>query len=132
MAEITIWKDGRLIAEAPRCAPTLLPGEKGWEGITNLQCYYFSKINLSPPILFEHLAGSALTKYLDRADLHLPAEEPIQKLRYVHGRSEAMKGRCKVGAVLLAAPLPEGGVTELAWMTYLPDIYKRFMAVHRG
>ena len=87
--------------------------------------YYFSSIKLAPKIVFKHLAGIPLKSWLDEANLVVSGTtEFVGPLRYIHGRSEAIKGRTSVSAVLLARldrPIPEA-----AWMAAIPGIYGRF------
>jgi len=125
-ALITIWNRGEQVAHADHCGPIIL-GETGeWPGIARLNCYYFSILNLEPPVVFEHLSGRALTHYLDRCSLKFNEDE-VSDLRYVHGRSEAMKGRHKVAAVLLAKVHAERELPDVVWLSYLPAIYGDFL-----
>jgi hypothetical protein len=92
-----------------------------------LTLYYFSQIRLAPKIVFRHLTGVPLKTWLDEADLLLPEGSGgtlIGPLRYIHGRSEALKGKTSTSAVLLARlnqPVPEA-----TWTAAIPGIYKRF------
>jgi len=122
--KLTIEKAGRLIATANRFRYTDLQGE--WEGAEQISCYYFTHISLSPPIMFEHLSGTGLGNFLNGTSLLEDGNVVNTYLRYVHGKSEAMKGKHTVSAVLLARPDP-GNMVEIAWMTYLPSIYKKFL-----
>jgi hypothetical protein len=124
MAEISILKNGDEVATADRVAGVAF-SKPIWEGIKTLSCFYFNRLSLSPPVTFRHLAGEALIKFLDNTTLVI--DDAIHEpMRYVHGRSEVMKGKHEVTAVLLAKM--EGFVEPLQWMSYLPDIYQRFMA----
>lgn len=124
MAEISILKDGDEVATADRVARVVF-AKPIWEGIRVLTCFYFNRLFLSPPVTFRHLAGEALIKFLDNTNLVID-DAIYEPMRYVHGRSEVMKGKHEVTAVLLARV--EGSVEPLQWMSYLPEIYQRFMA----
>ena len=132
---IKITKLGRDIAEAPRITvATSMPGG-GFEGIEKIGLWYFGEVAMSPPVLFEHLAGTALVRFFDRAEMTID-DQPmvIDDLRYVHGRSEVMKGQARVSAVLLARPTfqaPQGPIPEPQWLSYLPQIYKQFLALRK-
>lgn len=130
MSNIVIDKDGQLVATAKNCESVEILGEPSWEGIYLIKCYFFSRIYLSPPILFEHLAGTGMGKFLNGATLSVEGEPVVRDLRYVHGRSEVLRGRHTIGSVLLARPEPEGGVTDTSWLSYLPAVYKKFLAHH--
>jgi len=130
MGKITIEKKGKILATAKNYSELELLGEAGWEGICLIRCYFFSRIRLSPPVLFEHLAGSALGRFFNGSSIHVDGSAVAEDLRYVHGRSEVMRGNHTTSSVLLARPEPEGGVTDLAWLSYLPEIYRKFLANH--
>jgi hypothetical protein len=124
MSEISILQNGAEVATADRVAHVVFP--KGlWPGVDMLDCYYFGRLSLSPPVTFRHLSGEALIKFLDNTTLVI--EDVLHEpMRYVHGRSEVMKGKHEVTAVLLAKVT--GSVDQMSWMSYMPEIYKRFMA----
>lgn len=123
--QTTLWKSGEQVAHADHCGPCVLNMSGLWTGSGRLECYYFSILHLEPPVVFEHLAGRALTHFLDKCSIKRKDEE-VYGLRYVHGRSEAMKGKHKVSAVLLAQP--QESLEELAWLAALPAIYGEFLA----
>jgi len=104
--------------------------EKSLPGV-QLQLYYFSEIKLSPKAVFQHLAGTPLRAWLDGSGfVATPSkeeDEPVGPLRYVHGRSEVMKGRHYISTVLLAKLA--GDTSEAAWMSAIPAIYKKFTAL---
>lgn len=98
-----------------------------------VQLYYFHEIKLSPVAVFKHLTGVPLKAWLENSsfaemprtvDTGTAAPVPIGPLRYVHGRSEVMKGRHYISLVLLASL--SGPVDELQWMSSIPSIYKDF------
>lgn len=128
MSDIVIEKDGQVIATARNCARSEILGEEDWEGIYMIKCFFFDHVQMSPPILFEHLAGSALSRFFNGTDMRLNGGIVAGALRYVHGRSEVMRGKPEVTSVLLARPEPEGGVSDVLWLSYLPEIYKKFLA----
>ena len=114
--------DGRLVATSGSCRVA----EIEW-GETKINCVFFKKVNLSPPVLFEHLAGTGLAKFLNGAGVILGQEPLGEGLRYVHGRSEVMRGRASVTSVLLAKPEPEDAMTFEDWVMDLPQIYRKFL-----
>jgi hypothetical protein len=126
---IRIKKDDQVIATADSCSQQVIPGD-GWEGVDQIDCYYFNRVSLTPPVMFEHLAGVGLGKFFNGSQIHFPDSETVAELRYVHGKSEVLKGKHTVSAVLLARPKPENGVSDVVWLTHLPDIYKRFIVHH--
>lgn len=95
--------------------------------------FFMHRISLHPPVMFEHLSGMGLINFLDRCRLVIKDMEGCEGdhdswdcLRYVHGRSEAMKGEHEVTSVLLALqrqPAPH----EAEWLGQLPEIYARFL-----
>lgn len=130
MHTVTIEKRGQLLATAKTCEVLDIPGEDAWEGICLIKCCFFGTVSLAPPVLFEHLAGTGLGKFFDGSEVLFDNEPLATYLRYVHGRSEVMHGKPIISSVLLARPEPEGGVTDTAWLTYLPEIYRKFLATH--
>lgn len=132
MSDIVIEKGGQVIATSRNCEGSEILGENSWEGIYLIKCYFFGRVRLSPPILFEHLAGTGLVKFFNGTSMLSDGELVAEDLRYVHGRSEVMRGKNTISSVLLARPEPEGGVTDMAWLSYLPEIYMKFLSTHRG
>jgi hypothetical protein len=130
MHTITIEKQGQLVATAKTCEYAEISGDDAWEGICLIKCYFFSRVSLSPPVLFEHLAGTGLGKFFNGSSVFSDGESLAEDLRYVHGRSEVMRGKSTISSVLLARPEPEGGVTDMAWLSYLPEIYRKFLSNH--
>ena len=130
MSDITIEKNGQVLATSGNCEALEILGEPSWEGIYLIKCYFFNRVRMSPPVLFEHLAGIGLGSFLNGSQIRVDGELIAQDLRYVHGRSEVMRGNHSINSVLLARPEPEGGVTDIAWLSYLPAIYKKFLSNH--
>lgn len=106
-------------------------------GVKSLDLVYFPTIQLTPPTTFSHLAGSALAHFFDCCHMASSVAEDVPvgsesgPYRYVHGRSEVMKGKHSVSSVLLARPEFESSIDEPQWLSYLPDIYKHFLAVYQ-
>lgn len=122
--KVSIWKDGRVVATALSMRRATLPDSP----VGSLQLFFFPTITLAPPVVFEHLAGRALSWFLDRCGLEVEVgDELYEPLRYVHGRTETMKGRHKVSSVLLAKV--DGQVDEVKWLATLPSIYSKFLAL---
>jgi len=132
VSNIVIRKDGQVMATARSCAQSEILGEEDWEGIYLIKCFFFNRVQMSPPILFEHLAGAALSRFFNGTEVLLDDGVLEKDLRYVHGRSEVMRGKPEVTSVLLARSEPEGGVPDALWLSYLPEIYKKFLAPGRS
>lgn len=94
----------------------------------SIRLYYFQKISLEPIMVFQHLAGTPLRTWLDYCLLleEVEGAVPTAPLRYVHGRSEVMKGKHFISTVLLAEVGGVENVSEAAWMSAVPGIYKAF------
>lgn len=124
----TIWIGDQLVAEATTCLQLEMPGDGMFGSVDKLSCYYFPKIKLTPIVLFEHLSGVALLQFLDHSTLISHDKDRIEGLRYVHGRSETMRGSSKISSVLLVKPseVPSDSST---WFTYLPAIYEKFLGM---
>ena len=60
MSDITIEKNGQVLATSGNCEALEILGEPSWEGIYLIKCYFFNRVRMSPPVLFEHLAGIGL------------------------------------------------------------------------
>jgi hypothetical protein len=137
MMRTVIEKDGTEVATATKIY-TLSVGVDRLDlpGVKMLTLVYFPTVHLTPPATFEHLAGTGLSRFFDRCrirstvDESVPTGSPTEEFRYVHGRSEVMKGRHSVSAVLLARPEMEGEIPEPQWLSYLPEIWKHFLAVY--
>lgn len=131
MSGIAIEQQGRYIADARDCRSVDLPSNGRWGDVETVRCYFFSRVTLSPPVLFEHMAGTGLSRFFEGSDLYIEDKPPELGLRYVHGRSEAMKGKATISSVLLARPTPED-VPMSSWVQYLPSIYKEFLGQDRS
>jgi hypothetical protein len=115
-----LWKSGRRVATAKKIVQHTLQSPK----FRGLELFYLPQVTLDPPIVFAHLTGQALSKFLDQSELRQD-EEVHEPLRYVHGRSEVMRGTPSVTAVVLAKA---AGGPETEWRTSLPAIYSAFLS----
>jgi hypothetical protein len=123
---IELWKSNNKVAWAEKItlATTMkedLPDELG--------LFYFSRITLAPVAAFEHVAGAALSGFLDHCmvtddELNLH----IRDLRYVHGQSEVMKGRPSITSVLLARQ-GDNPIGDPEWVLQLPEIWHQFQRI---
>jgi hypothetical protein len=124
MTKYTIWKGGKVVATATsmrRATLTELVADE-------LRLFFFPSIQLTPPVLFEHLAGKALGAFLEGSGLETDSEH-VEPLRYVHGRTETMRGTNKISSVLLAEIRHPEPVDEALWLSNLPTIYTKFLAL---
>ena len=122
------WQEGQLVATAPKTtAVFFLKRDKELEDIKRLDLWYFSSVHMEPCMAFEHLAGTALSRFFDNCTLIVDAKQ-IGPLRYVHGRSEVMKGKHAVTSVLLCMPVFDQEISNSVWLSYLPKIYKKALA----
>ena len=95
----------------------------------DLDLYYFQRIFMSPAVVFFHFAGKPLSTWLDMCNGQMEGSaDLITSLRYVHGRSEVMKGSHTISAVLLARVAGDE-VPEAEWMASMPQVYRRFTAL---
>jgi hypothetical protein len=99
--------------------------------VDKIDLYYFKTIQLKAYIVYEHMAGQALPYYLDGCDVLLTRpgdpDRLIDGARYVHGRSEVLRGKQTVSTVLLAKLRFVTPVPAVSWSSNLPEIYKRYM-----
>lgn len=102
-----------------------------FDSVDKIDLYYFKTISLKSYIVYEHMAGRALSYFLDGADLTLEKPDAedrvIPGLSYIHGRSEVMRGRQTISAVLLAKLRFTTATPNPMWATHIPEIYNRFM-----
>ena len=102
-----------------------------WPGMKTLSVLHFRKLTMEPPILFEHLSGVGLMGFLDHCEIRVPSELATnlndKDLRYVHGRSEVMRGNPLISAVVLARVGKADDYNELRFKTQLPDIYRALL-----
>lgn len=124
MSKHTIWKGGKVVATATSLRKATLSQLVADE----LRLFFFSSIQLTPPVLFEHLAGKALSAFLEGCGLETD-DEHVEPLRYVHGRTETMRGASRVSSVLLAEIRHPEPVDEALWLSNLPTIYTKFLAL---
>ena len=122
--KFTLWKGGRTVATAYRMREAVLRDVV----VEVMNLFFFPAIELPPPVLFEHLAGKALAAFLNGCGLEANGET-YEPLRYVHGRTETMRGTNKISSVLLAKLPPLEQVDEALWLSNLPTIYTRFLAL---
>ncbi|CAB4131321.1 hypothetical protein UFOVP276_173 [uncultured Caudovirales phage] len=96
-----------------------------------IDLYYFKTIQLKSYIVYEHMAGRALSYYLDGSELLMekPGEQSrlVTDLKFIHGRSEVMRGRQTVSSVLLAKLRFITPVASVSWQINIPEIYKRYL-----
>lgn len=127
-----IWKDGELVAEAMSVRTLVLANS--FKGVKRLNLFFFPKVMLSPSVMTYILNGRALGHYFDRCGVRLnPGEEnpqTIDGLRYVHGNVPRPLVKNEIYSVLLAEPIldEEAPIDNATFLTYLPEIYKRFLA----
>ena len=122
---VAIFKNGRVVGEATNYQRRFLEDPSGGE----FDLIYLAKVSMSPPELFKHMAGTPLATFFDRAGITLdPGDgaEVIDQVRYVHGRSEVLKGSPTVSSVLLCSM--DRALDEGAWVSMLPDLYRRFLS----
>lgn len=131
-ADITIWRSGKAVATADSMRTATLSGDAAVVA-ESLSLFFFPSIKLSPTVVFEHLAGKALGGFLEGSGLELKVDGKVEEwhepLRYVHGRTETMRGRHKVSSVLLAKITHPEPVDEVLWLANLPTIYTKFLAL---
>lgn len=114
-----IYKDGEEVAT---CAGGKIV-EMDFEGLPHLQLFHMPVVKLARMGLFEHMAGKPLGSFFNGSGIEVD-EVRIEPVYYVHGRSEAIRGRTTVSAVVLAHPM--GEVDPRAFLLQTPQIYKRF------
>jgi len=131
MEATIVGADGRIVAAASSWRLAELSGDE-WDGLDAIKCFFFNRVHLSPPILFEHLAGTGLSKFFNNTEVLLDGESLSKGLRYVHGRSEVMRGSTSINSVLLACPEPIDGMSDVDWLYSLPKIYSRFLEKYGG
>ena len=124
---VRIYKGGAIVAQCPDPERKTLP-DIGWPS-KEIDCFFFSRIKLAPPVICSVIAGTALLKYLDQCQL-VTEEMIYEPLRYVHGRAEMSKGQPTVSSVLLVAPKIELPMHE--WLPLLPQIYELFLRLGRN
>ena len=126
-----IWKDGRQVTTEVEVTKRLeLNGR--FDGVKSISLYYFNTIHLLPPIVYEHMAGQGLAHWLEGCELRgidtMTVVHPSKDLRYIHGRTEVLRGNPTVSTVLLAHPIFSKAESPGQWVGYVPEIFKQFMA----
>jgi hypothetical protein len=125
---VEIHKDGVLVALA--LPPTKVNIPPFFDGVDSIILYYFKRISLVPTVTFEHLAGGSLSKWLNDCQIVKTSLGPeAETLKYVHGRSEVMRGKTTISSVLLANMHFTKPMERCEWSAYLPEIYRMFMAL---
>ena len=128
MTTVTLYKDD--VAFSKECAipaEVIMENVEQFPGVSSITLYYFKRLNLLPATVFRHIGGTGLNLWLEGCAVRWTGTPVgVEDLRYVHGRSEAMKGTPVISAVLLAKPTFTEEIPMAVWMTYLPEIYRRF------
>lgn len=129
---VEIYKNGVLVALA--LPPTKAEIPPFFDGVDSIRLYYFKRISLVPTVTFEHLAGDSLSKWLNDCQIvEIPFGGPLgpeaETLKYVHGRSEVMRGKTTISLVLLADMHFTKPMERYEWVAYLPEIYRMFMTL---
>jgi hypothetical protein len=97
--------------------------EMDFEDLPHLQLFHMPIVKLDRICLFEHMAGKPLSSFLNASGVEVDGVR-MEPAYYVHGRSEAIRGRTTVSAVVLAHS--ESPIDPLVFMAKSPEIYKRF------
>ena len=128
---VEIYKDGRLVAHAQ--PPVKVEIEAFFAGVDSIRLNHFKRITLVPTVVFEHLAGTSLSNYLNDCQIVTPPQSPLgpeaETLKYVFGRSEVMRGKNTISSVLLADFHFTKTMAKHEWFSYLPEIYKKFLSM---
>lgn len=130
--EVTVWKNGQLVGESPDVQRFTMvdPVHLVLADIDSLNLFYLQTLTMAAPAVFDHLAGQALSFFLDNCGLSV-GEEKHEPLRYVHGRSEVAVGKSSVTSVLLAKINSPNKVPNREWLPLLPGIYKEFLSISK-
>ena len=98
--------------------------------VDKIDLYYFKYITLKAYIAYEHMAGQALSYYLDGSEILIETPDERDKhltgLTYLKGRSEVMRGKQTISSVLLAKLRFIRAVPDPMWATNIPEIYRRY------
>lgn len=129
MPNLTITKGGETISAASG-EPRVLGPDPRWPGVEALDCYYFPRLKLEPPIVWQVMGGAMLGKFFDHCNFEIEGGERVEDLRYVHGRSEVMRGSQYVSTVLLVRAQLKEPLAGETWISYLPAIYQEFMGIY--
>jgi len=131
--KIEVWKDGKLAATADNNVKAVDIHHSGFPpGIA----FWIPILDLERITVFEHLAGSPLSAFLDNAGVRIHYlnpendeeldEDQLEPVFYVHGRSETARGNTTVSSVVLLwldAP-SEQLPPKRVLLSELPAIYK--------
>jgi hypothetical protein len=117
--EARSYKDGELVGRSE--VHKII--EMDVEGLPHLELFHMPLVKLERLCLFEHMAGKPLSSFFNNGGLEIE-ERKLEPVYFVHGRSEAIRGRTTVSAVVLA--YPHGTIDRAAFMLKTPEIYKRF------
>jgi hypothetical protein len=131
--EVEVFKNERLVATARSNVRIVEPV---LQGLPRTTAFNIPLLDLERMVVFDHLAGAPLSRFLDRAGLrvhHLHPEtdeeldsDMIEPVFYVHGRSETARGSMTVSAVCLIwfdCPI-DGLPRDRDLLPQLPYIYK--------
>ena len=119
---------GELVATAqPPLYSSLAPF---FVDVDKIDLYYFKYVSLKSYIVYAHMAGQALSYYLDGSELLIETageqDKRISGLTYINGRSEIMRGRQTISSVLLAKLHFTQSSPDPMWATHVPEIYRRY------
>lgn len=117
--EARVFKDGEQVAE---CGQVKIV-EMDFEGLPHLELFHMPVVKLHRLVLVEHMTGKPLSSFFNNSGLEIE-ERKLEPIYFVHGRSEAIRGRTTVSAMVLA--YPHGPIDRPAFMLKTPQIYKRF------
>jgi hypothetical protein len=114
-----VYKDGEEVA---RCARGKIV-EMDFEGLPHLELFHIPILKLNRIFLFEHMAGKPLGSFFNYSGVDVEGRR-VEPVFYVHGRSEAIRGKTTVSAVVLA--YPHGEIDPRDFLLKTPQIYKQF------
>ena len=125
MSDITLSYSGNFVGTA---SSVRLESIQDVEGLPKgtISLFYFANVTLSPPLVFDHMSGLALTRIFDGTDLII-GDRTLKGLKYIHGRSDVAKGKPSVTAVLLASMPPETNKEQA--MLAMPRLYTAFLSL---
>jgi hypothetical protein len=130
ITQVEVFKDGELVAV---CKESIRSVDVKIDGLPPLTAYSLPRVELERIRVFEHLNGRPLSAFFNEAGARITSSGPnvedkseVEPVFYIHGRSETMRGKTTVSAVILvhfrceAVDLPSS--REL--LPQLPAIYK--------
>jgi len=125
-----ISKNGTDITkDCPLTRELVIEDEHSFPGVKSFRLFYFNKVFLQPVNVFKHMGGVGLINFFEGSALKLEDGTEVKDLRYVHGRSEVLKGTPSITAVLLAKTETTREVPYDQLVCYLPELYRRFSAM---